>query len=58
MVPPLSVNWTKMRLLTGSNAIPPEAVAKMPKVGVALAAIAVVRLLPRAEMHWPELGSV
>ena len=37
--PPLSVNWTNIRLFAGSNAIAPEAVPKIASVGVALAAI-------------------
>src|SRR6516162_1842290 len=47
-----------MRLLAGSNGTLPLAVAKMPKVGVALALIVVVTLDAGGERHCPLVGSV
>jgi hypothetical protein len=47
-----------MRLLAGSNATAPLADTKMAKVGVPLALIVVVTLLPIAEMHCPVCGLV
>src|ERR1700730_2181042 len=56
--PPASLNSTKMRLVWGTNGTLPLAVAKMAKVGVALALIVVVTLDPIDEMHWPLIGLV
>jgi hypothetical protein len=47
-----------MRLVCGTNGTLPLAVAKIAKVGVALALIVVVTLEPIDEMHWPLVGSV
>ena len=46
MVPPLSVNRTKIRFVCGTNAMLPEAAAKIAKVGVALPPIVVTALDP------------
>jgi hypothetical protein len=53
-----SLNSTKIRLVWGRNDTAPLAVAKMAKVGIALASIVVVTLDPIDEMHWPLIGSV
>ena len=53
-----SLNSTKMRLVCGTNGTLPLAVAKMAKVGVALALMVVVTLEPIDEMHWPLIGFV
>jgi hypothetical protein len=47
-----------MRLLAGSNGTTPLEVAKMAKVGVALALIVVVTLDAGVARHWPLAGSV
>jgi hypothetical protein len=47
-----------MRLVCGTNGTLPLAVAKMAKVGVALALIVVVTVEPIEEMHWPLIGLV
>lgn len=47
-----------MRFVFGTNGTPSLAVAKMPKVGVALALIVVVTLEAIDEMHCPLVGSV
>ncbi len=47
-----------MRLLAGSNGTPPRAVAKIPKVGVALVLIVVLTRELRDEVHRPLVGSV
>ena len=47
-----------MRLFAGSNAIAPEAVPKIPKVGVALAAIVAVTLAEGDAMQAPVDGFV
>jgi hypothetical protein len=57
-VPPASLNWTKMRLVCGTNGTAPLAVANIAKVGVALALIVVETLGPTEEVHWPLAGSV
>jgi hypothetical protein len=53
-----ALNSTKMRFVCGTNGTPSLAVAKMPKVGVALALIVVVTLEAIDEMHCPLVGSV
>ncbi len=57
-VPDASLNATKMRLVCGTNGTLPLAVAKIAKVGVALALIVVVTVEPIDEMHWPLIGLV
>ena len=47
-----------MRLVCGTNGTVALAVAKIAKVGVALALIVVDTLGPTEEMHWPLAGSV
>jgi hypothetical protein len=47
-----------MRFVCGTNATWPLAVAKIAKVGVALALIVVVTLEPIDEVHCPVVGSV
>jgi hypothetical protein len=47
-----------MRLVCGTNGTAPLVVAKIAKVGVALALIVVVTLGPIDEMHCPLVGSV
>ena len=58
MTPDGSANWTKTRLFAGSNGTVPEPLTKIPKVGVALAAIVVVTLGPIGDMQEPLVGSV
>ena len=57
-VPFASLNATKMRLVCGTNGTLPLAVAKMAKVGFALAPIVVVTVEPIDEMHCPLIGLV
>jgi hypothetical protein len=53
-----SLNSTKMRLAAGRNDTPPLAVAKIAKVGVALALIVIDALDAGAASHCPLVGSV
>src|ERR1700730_17929452 len=57
-MPFASPNCTKMRLVCGRNGTWPLAVAKIAKVGVALALIVVVTVELIDEMHWPLIGLV
>src|ERR1700757_1090347 len=57
-VPFASLNSTKMRLVCGTKDTAPLAVAKIAKVGGALALIVVVTLGPVDEIHWPLVGLV
>lgn len=50
-VTPLLLKRTKIRLAAGSNGTVPSPCTKTAKVGVALALIVVVTLLPIVEMH-------
>ena len=56
--PLTSPNCTKMRFVAGRNGMLPLAVPKMPKVGVALAAIVVETLAAGVARHAPEDGFV
>src|SRR5258708_5988772 len=56
--PPASLKCTKMRLVSGRNGTAPPAVAKMPKVGVALAPIIVETLDEGVARHAPVAGLV
>jgi hypothetical protein len=47
-----------MRLVCGTNGTAPLAVAKIAKIGVALALIVKVTPGPTAELHWHDCGSV
>src|SRR5437867_3405846 len=58
VVPDASLKRTKARLTAGSKATPALPTTKIPKVGVALAAITVVTLDPTEEVHAPDTGSV
>jgi hypothetical protein len=53
-----SLNSTKMRLVAGEKGTTPLAVAKIAKVGVALALIVVVTLDAGDARHCPEVGLV
>src|SRR6185436_9611976 len=48
----------KARRKAASRVITPEPCANTPKVGVALAEIVVVTLVPTADLHWPVAGTV
>ena len=55
---PLSLKRTKIRFAAGSNGTVPLPWTKIPNVGVALAFIMVVTLMPIPETHCPLAGSV
>lgn len=56
--PLVSVNWTKTRLTPGESATVALPVTKMPKVGVALAAIVVVTVDAGVARQAPVVGLV
>jgi len=57
-MPLASVNWTKTRLAPGESGTEPLAMTKMPKVGVALAAIGVVTVDADVPRQAPVAGLV